>query len=139
LLFIVALLLALMTQNHAHAEVPPSENKRCRVQNLTIPADDKYPDLLVFVSFSMPMETLKTLNQQAIQHGGKLVFRGLVNNSFKEMALKLRELSAEALIDPTLFEKYQITQVPAIVKGHHKIVGNISLTYALEQFEGEES
>lgn len=95
----------------------------------------RHPDLLVFVSFSMPMDSLKRLNQQVMDHGGKLVFRGLHEGSFMKMAQKLKALSAEVLIDPTLFEAHGISEVPVFVKGNDKLTGHVTLDYALDQFK----
>lgn len=97
---------------------------------------NRYPDLLIFVSFSMPMPTLKSLSKQAIDHGGKLVFRGLYQGSFKAMAAKVKEISAEVLIDPTLFKKHNIHQVPVFIKGMDSLTGNVSIPYALGRFSG---
>lgn len=99
--------------------------------------EGRYPDLLIFVSFSMSDELLKTLANQAKEKDGKIVFRGLLNGSFKEMGQKLRELGVEALIDPTLFQKHNVFQVPTFLLKDDKLVGNVSLTYALKTFKGE--
>jgi type-F conjugative transfer system pilin assembly protein TrbC len=108
--------------------------------------DIRYPKLLVFVSFSMQMDTLKTLAQDVNRVGGKLVLRGLVKGSFPETLKKLQELKQELLIDPTLFESYQIQQVPTFILREQStegadekvtydmLKGNVSLGYALEQF-----
>lgn len=93
------------------------------------------PDLMVFVSFSMPLETLRTLNNQVTKQGGKLVFRGLVEGSFKKMVEKLKKLEAKVLIDPTLFDTYQVTRVPVFIRGQNRLAGNVSLEYALARFE----
>lgn len=97
---------------------------------------NKYPDLLIFVSFSMPVETIKSLALQAKNQGGKIVFRGLLNGSFKEMGAKLQELGVEALIDPTLFQKHKVTQVPTFIQGDDRLVGHVSLSYVLKTFGG---
>lgn len=101
--------------------------------------------LLVFVSSSMPKETLKTLMQEAQKVGGVLVLRGLVLDSFKKTATFVQDIGKGLWIDPTLFEAYAITIVPTFVvtqipfqkEGYYasydKISGNITLSYALEQ------
>ncbi len=106
----------------------------------------RYPQLLVFVSFSMPMETLKILTAQVNAIGGAVVFRGLLGGSFKGIVLKLKELGQEALIDPTLFEAYKVTTVPTFIlrknptevarpnASHDRLSGNVSLIHVLEQF-----
>lgn len=111
---------------------------------------ERYPQLLVFVSFSMPLATLKALATQVNRVGGAIVFRGLVDGSFKKTAEKFKELGQEgpllALIDPTLFTAYKIETVPTFVlretsqeeaslqKTHDRLSGNVSLTYSFEQF-----
>lgn len=99
------------------------------------------------------METLKTLATQVNAVGGALVFRGLVDGSFKKTALKLKALKQDnslgALIDPTLFEAYRVQTVPTFVLNknaietadstvsHDRLSGNVSLTYVLEQFAAQ--
>lgn len=97
--------------------------------------EDRYPDLLVFVSFSMSDDLLKTLAHQAKEKGGKIVFRGLLNGSFKEMGQKLRGLGVEALIDPTLFQKHNVVRVPTFLHKEDKLTGNVSVAFALKTFE----
>lgn len=111
------------------------------------PSEDevRYPRLLVFVSFSMPLQALKALGSQVNAVGGKLVLRGLVGGNFKKTAEKLKAFREEILIDPTLFESYEITSVPTFVlrsegkskvedNSYDRLTGNVSLRYALEQF-----
>jgi len=107
------------------------------------------PKLLVFVSFSMPLESLKALGAQVNRVGGKLVLRGLIKGSFQETALKIQELQEEVVIDPPLFEAYQIEHVPTFILRntsterveedvmYDQLSGNVSLIYALEQFASE--
>jgi type F conjugative transfer system pilin assembly protein TrbC len=75
------------------------QTQGCPVKQLKeLRSEERYPRLLVFVSFSMPMATLKQLSLQAQEVGGQLVFRGLIKNSFQETIPKLKELGAEVLI-----------------------------------------
>jgi len=99
----------------------------------------------------MPTETLRSLADEAHKIGGKLVFRGLYKNSFKETAQKFKELKREAFIDPTLFLNLRVTKVPTFVilkdqsdtltplSIYDSLSGNISLKYALQKMaeEGE--
>ncbi len=93
--------------------------------------------LLIFVSQSVPPDSIKELSAQANRVGGKLVFRGLVGESFKETQNYIQELGIVADIDPTKFEEFGIIQVPAFVlsreDNYDKMVGNISLNEFLEQ------
>jgi conjugal transfer pilus assembly protein TrbC len=109
-------------------------------------ADDRYPSLLVFVSFSMPMEALKALGAQVNKAGGKLVFRGLVDGSFPKTSEKMRELGVDTLIDPTLYQTFEIKVCPVFVlldqpmpsseerPSHDQLSGHTSLHHALETF-----
>lgn len=135
-----------------------TQSKHCRVaeslaynaeenvrQNLELSDSERhkrYPNLLVFVSFFIPLETLRTLAIQVNQVGGKVVFRGLVNGSFKQTAEKIKDLQMEVIIDPTLFDEYQVKVVPTFVlrnakEEHDQLSGNVSLEYALEQMSSK--
>lgn len=81
-----------------------------------IPADQS-DKILIFVSFSMPESSLKALadNIKLSGHKATLILRGLVDNSFKKTASKIREMEAEVEINPGSFEDYKITKVPTFV------------------------
>lgn len=145
-------------QNCAVAQELATEGREIGRKSLKSknPGDPRYPQLLVFVSFSMPMPTLKALARDVNRVGGKLVLRGLVKGSssegsfptgsFPETLIKLQELQEEILIDPTLFEAYQVERVPTFVlrekttesaeekMTYDVLSGNVSLGFALEQF-----
>lgn len=93
--------------------------------------------LLIFVSQSVPADSIKELWSQANQVGARLLFRGLVGGSFKETQRYIRSLEIIADIDPAKFDEFEISQVPAFAlsKGnkHDKMVGNVSLRAFLEQ------
>jgi conjugal transfer pilus assembly protein TrbC len=96
------------------------------------------PSLLIFVSFSLPMASLKSYAQEAQKVGAALVFRGLLENSFIKTAQKIKELGSACLIDPTLFERYRIQAVPTFVlrdgkKSFDTLKGHISLKAALQK------
>lgn len=112
-----------------------------------------YP-LIIFVSSSIPRNSLKDLMIQAKQSGGILVFRGVIG-SLKNTQEFLAEISREnvsVIIDPRLFDIFQVKLVPTFVvlsnatqecienncqftPRHDRITGNITLKYALEQIE----
>lgn len=115
-------------------------------------------NLLVFVSFSMPKESLRRLITQANRVGAAVVLRGFKNNSFKETALGMKALgdqNANVMVNPKAFAKYKITTVPAIVLTRSSIVerlddegcalpddyvsvaGDASLSYALNVIAGQ--
>ncbi len=122
--------------------------------------DDNDPRPLLFVSFSMPEDSLRSLLIEAARTGSPLVLRGLVENSMKRTVTRLGELlgtgnsngttgkpSPSLAIDPTLFERFDVDKVPAFVlpldaiascapdgcpvPGHLKVAGDVSLAYAL--------
>lgn len=121
---------------------------------------DSDPHPLIFVSFSLPEDSLRALLAEAGRTGAPLVLRGLVDNSMQRTAARLgellgtkndREASAESTpslaIDPTLFERFDVDKVPAFVlpqdtlapctpegcpvPEHLKVAGDVSLAYAL--------
>lgn len=107
---------------------------------------------LIFVSFSLPASTLQSLYKDAKKVGGKLVLRGLYQNSFQKTVLKLIEMKIEVTIDPLLFRKYSVTVVPTflLVEGERaldllkerkeiKLSGHVSSQYALQQMMGRGS
>jgi type-F conjugative transfer system pilin assembly protein TrbC len=95
--------------------------------------------LYIFISFSMPKETLKFLAVEAKKHKAVLVIRGLIENSFLKTAIFLKELGEGVVLDPLLFREYNVVVVPTFMKkhqaGYKKISGNITLAYALEKFK----
>ena len=98
--------------------------------------------LYVAVSLSMPRVTLERLYKEVTKAGGKLIIRGLKNNSFTETVEVVKALSDEGIaidINPGIFTKYRIERVPYFVlisdNGEDSILGNISLSYVLEEFK----
>jgi len=102
----------------------------------------------VFVSFSMPETLLIQTFKEAEQLKLPVYIKGLHQNSMKLTAQKIMEYTKEMpnlslQIDPTLFDKYGINQVPAIVSDNDQvfdvIYGNLKLKEALKRIidEGE--
>lgn len=105
--------------------------------------------LLVFVSFSMPEQSLKQLAKQVKEKKGVLVLRGLHNNSYKQTLKKIYSITKDAqsgfVVDPRLFEEFQVETVPTFIKKqsdslYQKVSGDVSLIYALNflQESGEQ-
>ena len=96
--------------------------------------DAKKP--LIFVSATMPIESLKRLAYQAVQQGAILVIRGMVNGSMMETAQLVDQIDHPLEIDPKLFQRFGVEQVPVFVISHqeswHKVSGNVELNFALE-------
>ncbi|MEN8236794.1 MAG: type-F conjugative transfer system pilin assembly protein TrbC [Pseudomonadota bacterium] len=97
--------------------------------------------LLVFVSFSMPELTLRNYSRDVKKVGGRLLVRGLLDDSFKVTQQRLRQLGIELDIDPDLFTKYKVQQVPSFIwltdgQPSNRLVGHVSLQHVLQEFAG---
>lgn len=108
------------------------------------------PELLVFVSFSMPHGSLVRLAEQARRAGAVLVFRGLAGATLREMNARVAPLArtgAAMQINPQAFARFGIRAVPTFVVaagdlscavsscgGHaQRVAGDVSLDFALER------
>ncbi|MDM4770903.1 type-F conjugative transfer system pilin assembly protein TrbC [Solimonas sp. SE-A11] len=122
-----------------------------------LPPPGDRPELqpVLLVSFSIPQASLRALVADAAGAGVTLVLRGLVNDSMDQTAAAMRRLlgrdqalaGASFAIDPTLFERFQVGRVPALilpleplqacdeggcaVPAHAKVAGEASLDYLL--------
>lgn len=133
----------LETPTHDASEQP----KKCSVMSSSLPgalpSAQHNGKLLLFVSFSLPMESWKEYSPFLEKVGGSFILRGLPGNSFSVLSKKIIELrkegiQAEILLDPESFEKYAITAIPTLVldngKQYDKISGNITPTVSLACF-----
>ncbi|HRJ52242.1 MAG TPA: type-F conjugative transfer system pilin assembly protein TrbC [Candidatus Thiothrix moscowensis] len=143
---------------------------RLMADAITFPSTPQQPLVpLVFVSMSMPNASLRLLLADAAKIGAQLVLNGLVDDDVQATAGRLLEIQgidpkatslpdgmqavAGMVIDPTLFSRLGIRQVPtfvlpavppaACVEGqgcpvfrHVRLSGDVRLAYALEQFAG---
>lgn len=112
------------------------------------------PQLLVFVSLSMPLPALRKLAVQAEKCGARLLLRGLKDGSLVQTAAALRDLvgatKAGIQIDPRQFARFNVQQVPTFVLVREvqsggcegtscaagafvSLAGDVSLDLALEQ------
>lgn len=112
--------------------------------------------VLVFISSSMPNQTVIHYLQQSRRINASLVLRGFVGDTLSTtkkyihdilMGSSDPEAQSSILIDPTLYQRFSITQVPSIVvteskiepcrhktctaPPHHLISGDVSLDWAL--------
>ena len=108
---------------------------------------DNQAKLYVFVSFSMPQNSMKALIEQARRVNATLVFSGIYESSLKKTTAKLLELDergVNAIIDPALFKRHQIQSVPTFLLMHadacqdcstfvDKMIGNVPLEYFLRE------
>lgn len=116
------------------------------------------PPLIVFVSLSMPPESLKPLLHDISRAGGVAVFQGFPGNSVKAFVQGLSKVIDDKAeyraigVDPRLFRAFHVTSVPAMVAvstdfdvcdgfdcqtatpPHDRLQGNVTLKYALETF-----
>ncbi len=104
--------------------------------------------ILIFVSFSLPEATIKSLAAEAKRAGGVLVFRGLKGDDLIQMRKALTGMGEGFAIDPTLYRRFSIEKVPTFVlpvdpiipcnsegcePGRHvSVAGNVTLEAALE-------
>jgi conjugal transfer pilus assembly protein TrbC len=109
------------------------------------------PDLLVFVSFSMPEASLKRVAAEAGKADAVLVFRGPKDGSLKKTLQAfepLARLGARAIIHPEAFTRHDVKSVPVYVLDSSpggceetagacgdplRLAGDVSLDYALER------
>ena len=115
---------------------------------------ESFGTLLVFVSFSIPPESLGPLVADTRKAGGMVVLRGLKDGSLKATALAIKALGKNArgmTINPRLFKMFDVEAVPAVVVStgeagpcldkacvektgpFDKVSGNIPLADALER------
>lgn len=113
----------------------------------------EYPQVLIFISFSMPDSVIKSYLRDAKEINAAIVIRGLINNSFKETAAKLQSLLHDSQgdgvqLNPLWFNTFNVNSVPSIVcikdnvdclqsnicnENEFDVVrGDVSLRYALE-------
>ena len=116
------------------------------------------PQFMVFVSLSMPEESLKTIIDQTSAAGGFVVFRGFPNNSVKQFVAGMSKVVsnddqfASIGVDPRLFRAFGVQAVPTYVAvssdftpcdglrcttappPFDSISGNVTVRYALETF-----
>lgn len=114
------------------------------------------PELMIFVSFSMPRESLLRIVEQSERTGARLIFRGFHGDKMTDMAEHISALlgkhRVEAVIHPPAFTQFKVNQVPALVLAQSdagdqldsgcaqpdryvKVTGDVSQDYALEYIE----
>lgn len=104
----------------------------------------------IFISTSMPKQALKEIFVSATKENALIILRGFKNNSYLETQQHFSDLMRETqtgfVVDPELFETYQINVVPSFIVSkaiecegrkcntplHDKISGNISIDYAFD-------
>lgn len=121
---------------------------------------DVGPQLLAFVSFSMPDAALRRIVRDVTAAGGAVVFRGMPDNSAKAFSNRLRavlgtqQAPTSIGIDPRLFRAFGVTQAPTFIvvstgfelcdgfdcqdvpPPHDRMTGNVSVAHVLETVAG---
>ena len=114
------------------------------------------PEMMIFVSFSMPRESLLRIVEQSERTGARLIFRGFNGDKMTDMSKRISALlgnhRVEAVIHPPAFTQFKVNQVPALVLAQSdagdqldsgcaqpdryvKVTGDVSQDYALEYIE----
>lgn len=118
--------------------ITPTANKQCIKSSIQ---EDTDYEVMVFVSLSVPSSVWCEISKELEQMKGTFVLRGLPENSFKEFAVRTKQLTdlgvtAPIQINPRAFTEYDISIAPTIVikknGSYDKVGGCISIRYALE-------
>jgi type-F conjugative transfer system pilin assembly protein TrbC len=98
------------------------------------------PSILIFVSFSMPEQSLLAYLRDAKKIHASVVIRGLIDNSFpktfQRMAKLVQASNGDGVeLNPLWFKKFAIKKVPAVVvvqgDQYDELTGDVSLAAAL--------
>ena len=78
------------------------------------------PQIIVFVSFSLPVQSLVAIVRDADRIQASVVVRGLADNNFKSTFTRSQDVISRAgrgglSIDPLIFSQYGIFQVPTVL------------------------
>ncbi len=115
------------------------------------------PELMVFVSFSMPKGSLERIVAESERTGAVLILRGLKGNSMTRMGDEIAGLigkrNVTAIVHPSAFVQFKVSQVPSLVLANAtqatqigtdgcaspasfvKVDGDVSQGYALDLIE----
>jgi len=85
------------------------------------------PALLLFVSLSMPQESLLAYADQAEQAKATIVIRGVKDRSMRRTMEAVQKIIGERkvawVIDPTAFDRFDVTTVPTVVLTSASLAG----------------
>ncbi|MEI8295904.1 MAG: type-F conjugative transfer system pilin assembly protein TrbC [Alphaproteobacteria bacterium] len=121
-------------------------SNKCSLKSLQMLAGNEHKTresqerILVFVSFSMPEASLRELTEAAEAANAVLIIRGLIQDSFKITAERIKGYAQGMELNPDLFEQYSIQHVPTFVRikdGHEqaRLSGNVTLKFAKAKLE----
>lgn len=94
-------------------------------------ATRQHDALMIFVSFTLPVQSLKRIISQANQVGASVVLNGFKRHSLKETLLAIQSLDeqgGDVLINPNAFNQYRIQVVPTIVIAKFETIGQLGRT-----------
>ena len=138
------------------AKVNPSDMAKQFSQSPIANQPPVAPELMVFVSFSMPRESLIRIVEQSERTGARLIFRGFTGDKLTDMSKRIADLlgkhRVEAVVHPPAFTQFKVNQVPALVisqsdaanqldngcaqaERYVKVTGDVSQDYALDYIE----
>lgn len=121
-----------------------------------IPIRTATHELMVFVSFSMPPESLQRVVLESERTGAHIVFRGFKGDKLMEMSKHVANLigqhRVEVSVNPPAFNQFQVVTVPALVIAlptasegldngcaqatqYIKVTGDVGQDYALDLIE----
>lgn len=96
---------------------------------------------IIFISKSMPEESLKEMVFYAKKNNVRLVVQGMIDGSMLKTAAFVEKLGYPIDIDPPLFQKYDIKKVPVFMeRTDNKIVmlkGNVKPAFAFKTIKEE--
>lgn len=142
-LLLVGLLMA-SANNPAIASSLATMNKANFKVDTVIKAIQPQPiKYYVFLSLSMPQNSLQAWTAQANKNHIPVVLRGFVENDLKKTLNRIQAINPKhppkIEINPLLFKRFNIHQAPAVVRVYqHQITqlyGDTDLAYALAQLE----
>ncbi len=121
-LFRLAMVVCIITMLWCLAGMALSADKEQDPSSAPVVHDSVY----IFVSFSMPKESLQQWSAQAQKIHAPLIIQGLVDNSFTKTQQAVAALSHEGqggvVVDPRLFRQYHIVQAPTVVVVHPTVL-----------------
>lgn len=122
------------------------------------PEKESQPSLIVFITLSMPDAEIRQILNDASRFGASVAIRGMHGSSMKDTFLKMKSFLTKGskqgiTIDPTVFSRFEIGEVPAYVLAakpverctaegcstppYVKATGSVTLEYFLEKVRAE--
>ena len=99
-------------------------------------------NLIIFISLSLPDDSLKNYYLEARRYNAVLAIRGFINDSLKDTVAYFKKSGEEGIavtVDPESFRKFNVTNAPAIIVKdpnsdiYDKVTGNVTVNYALQK------